>query len=759
MNASAPDVSLCDDGDDFVNDLDLDAVYGGHTCIDLIARLTECHYQFLYCSRYLAGKTYTDAHYGQARELLDVALLHLYRAKWLIGGVTGSFKGVRISADKNADAEEGWCASDQVLAIVADVKAALLGKKRFEDVVAEPPPLSTEGTEVLHAGGFPIVPSICPVVVVQGSSYDMGYQYAEQVLEIYGDFVFREFARLRFTTTRLAVLRRHEAQMARHTPEILDMCRGWADAVTDHGLPMAYENVLHLWCSTDEPPSSKEGVCWPFLGSENLLAAMYFGQQAFINSARASLEKLPAEGQDAVLERCSGFCAWGEATKDGRLKAAATTDHDCWMQATIVAFPNEGNNFIYTPFSVHGGWIPGLGLSTMSGHQGMNNRGLAYVHHGGEVHAMETADTWGYGVPRGACTFHGLRYANSAKDAYEQIMSYPIGNVGSAMGSAGGQWADNENGYAFESRQRTDEHPGGLVREHTFDHDGKGHDLLYTGNSALHADAPSANHGHAEGALDYDIERGWHTYDAAHFAHPNLMVAAGRMTAGPGGAERNKCYFELSIPWSGQIDDSWVERLYCTPAKDTVTAEQQSQRHMDILSGDYRAAASPAHHGNAFTSLTFPDDGDQGLYSGCIGPLKYDLPPNMSTHGYFYYDETNAYWTLRLAESPEALLDDAHTRAEADLATAQDELQKLAGDNPGLPYLNAFASKGSEALQAGKVLAQQVSAAVPQNDRLAALSRALRRFTVAQVRARQVINALHPIAPLPHAKTAEEQAV
>ncbi|MEM1112942.1 MAG: hypothetical protein AAGI11_13610 [Pseudomonadota bacterium] len=747
MAQSAPPVAIHNEGDDFVNHLDLDASFGGHTCIELIAKLTECHYEFMYCQRYLAGRNYGDAGYGRARELLDSALLHLTKAKWLIGGVTGSFKGVRISGDAAGDAKAGVASAQEALRIVSEVKSALLGSGDLAAIEAARPELDRAGTEVLRVDGFPVVPSICPIVIVSGSSYTMGYQYAEQVLEIYGDFVFREFAALRFTDERLANLKKHEEQLARFTPEVLDMCRGWADAVTAYGLPMAYENVLHMWCPTDAAPSSKEEMGWPFLGSPSLLAAMYFGQQAFINRAKATLEAPVGEGQESIADRCSGFCAWGNATTDGRLKASSTTDHDCWMQATIVAYPEDGNAFIYTPFSVHGGWIPGLGISNMAGHPGMNNRGVAYVHHGGEVHAMEPEHSWGYGVPRGACTFHGLRYANTAQQAYEQVMSYPVGNIGSAMGSAGGQWADHHNGYIFESRFRSDDYPDGLVRTQTYDHDGHGHDLLYTGNSALHADAPSANHGHDEGVLDYDIERGWHTYDASNFMHANLMLASGRMTAGPGGAERNRCYFQLAVPASGAIDDAWVERLYCTPAQDAPSAEETPQRQADILSGAYRNSASPAHHGNAFTAILLPDDGDQGLYSGCIGPLSYDLPAAGATHGYFYYDETNAYWTVRLADSADEMIADARQRAVGDGERAKALVNDLDEAYAGVSHLNRFLEQHAQALAEGDAISRD-TASLSGNAMNASRSRALRRFTTAQVRARQVLNALQPEQPL-----------
>ena len=45
--------------------------------------------------------------------------------------------------------------------------------------------LDDMGTEIHFADGAPLVPSINPIVVLQGSDYDMGYQYAQQLIEIF----------------------------------------------------------------------------------------------------------------------------------------------------------------------------------------------------------------------------------------------------------------------------------------------------------------------------------------------------------------------------------------------------------------------------------------------------------------------------------------------------------------------------------------------------------------------------------------------
>ena len=43
-------------------------------------------------------------------------------------------------------------------------------------------PLTNQGSEILFAGDVPLVPPINPIVVLQGSDFEMGRQYARQVI-------------------------------------------------------------------------------------------------------------------------------------------------------------------------------------------------------------------------------------------------------------------------------------------------------------------------------------------------------------------------------------------------------------------------------------------------------------------------------------------------------------------------------------------------------------------------------------------------
>ncbi len=59
---------------------------------------------------------------------------------------------------------------------------------------AIPVHLQSNGAEILFADDVPLVPTICPVVVLEGSDFDMGRQYARQIIEIYGPWGFAQQA-------------------------------------------------------------------------------------------------------------------------------------------------------------------------------------------------------------------------------------------------------------------------------------------------------------------------------------------------------------------------------------------------------------------------------------------------------------------------------------------------------------------------------------------------------------------------------------
>jgi hypothetical protein len=408
----------------------------------------------------LRQMSYSDLAYARYLEEFDYAAVLLATGKW-------SARQALISGEK----------ADVTKAGKALTKAMAFSKKLLKRVQAgdtEPLELpsyetSSNGTEIQFVGDVPLLPEINPVVILQGSDEEMGRQYAQQVIEIFGPWIMEVEARRTFTEDEVAELRRWEAQLEQHAPEIIGFCRGWARGATESGVPMSYDQVLDLW--TGHKP--------PLKG--------YLGQDG-----------LPALG----MPLCSGAAAWGRATKDGKLVTASTGDHDPAFTVTIVAYPETGNSFMYTPFGATGA-IPKGGSVLMFGHPAMNSAGVAYVHHGGGPKFVEPKGTWGYGIRRAASVFHIMRFANSAREASEMEAAFPIGDVGAGdPGTAGGFYADDEYGYVSESRAE----PVLLREAGTMGET----DFLYATNAPIHPGIAQAPwRADSSGEWSFDEHAGW----------------------------------------------------------------------------------------------------------------------------------------------------------------------------------------------------------------------------------------------------------
>ena len=67
----------------------------------------------------------------------------------------------------------------------------------------------------------------------------MGEQYAQQLVQIFGEWIMRQHAQRTFSAEEVAELRRWEAEHRRHTPELLDFL-SWL-ASWGHGLGHCYD--------------------------------------------------------------------------------------------------------------------------------------------------------------------------------------------------------------------------------------------------------------------------------------------------------------------------------------------------------------------------------------------------------------------------------------------------------------------------------------------------------------------------------------
>ncbi len=670
------------------------------TAFRALRKIEQTQFALLLANIQLAKSSYADPVYARRLEEFNQAMIELAKGKWY------------AAQAMNAPGRTGWDRSFQGLRKAHSMGQALERTLRTGDtrpVEHQKVVLSSNGSEITFANGIPLVPEINPLVILQGSDFEMGYQYAQQVIQIFGPWLMRRKAGRAFTQDERGCIQQWETQIRRFAPEILEMCRGWAAGATEAGVPMSYDDVLEIWTG-HEPPAED-----------------YMGVQP---------------GRPRALPRpaCSGVASWGRATVDGKLVAGASGDHDCTYMVTIVAFPQTGNAFVYTPFSAVGD-VPEVGQVFMMGHPGMNNKGLAYIEHGGEMRMIEPKETWGYGIRKGTSALHVLRFANSAKEALEMELSFPVGDVGRPMGSVGGFYADSTYGYVLESRHNpTILREAGVLGET---------DFLYANNSAMHPQADIA------GWMQPDKENwrwnphgGWIPTRFTAFSlmkafrmkpEERTLMALRNMYKNSSG-RAGYVYGALSQA-NGSVDLDFMKKLYRKSGSfPPGTLKEIRQRYNQTGEwGEY----SIGHATNALVAVMKPDDGNEGIYALCVGTAARGLAPNTPTRATPIYAETNAFWEIRLADSPAGVAAAARQRAQEYIQQASAQISGLRPTDTAFAPLKELLDLAQSELDRGFTHADAANVATG-NEEVYAWAGATRAFTRAQVRALQVRQALVP---------------
>lgn len=667
-----------------------------------VEAMRDAHYALLDANMATADLLATADRYADRVGVIDAAVILLSKAKWLYGRATGEiadFATRTDSADDLAMARELFLeAQNLAQASRQPDHATLLRCAEIRGM------LSDHRTEIPYYQGTPIVPSICPVVMLTGSSRDMGEQYVRQCVTIFGEFVFSAVAARQLTAERRDVLAKWRSAMTTHTPEIVEMAEGMAVAASALGIGLTVDHALSMWTDL-EPPSSELLPIGVLDAAGGGRMGAYFG---------AELNR-PAEAE----ELCSGCAVWGDASQDGQLHYAASTDHDSTFQVTVIAFPETGVPFVYTPFSVNG-CIPGTGRFGFAGHPGHNLAGVAYVHHGGGGTAGEPRDTWGYGVPRGALTFHVLRFAQDVKAARAMVLGMPAGNVGRLLGSSGGFYADASGGFVIEQTL-----PEPVVREAQLDAKGGTHPVLFATNNVQ---SPAlASYGKQWG-MDFNVEAGWHTLDARQLASGSPGEMTRRQWAASS-ESRNRFFYRHLVASPQKWSAESLGALFAIPPAFGSAAWKITEARLAM--GE-KLDGSPAHRLNAFVAVGSPNS---GWYSACVGPLAHrSVSPNRPGHGYFYADETSAPWSIQLKKSPEETVSSARSLAERLLHEAETALRKPMTPLPERSLVHGWLKEARMHLRS--------SSTVDEARSIEEKARQLRAMTKTQVRCRQVLNAL-----------------
>ena len=227
-------------------------------------------------------------------------------------------------------------------------------------------------------------PSIMPVVILSGSDYEMGYQYGQQAgqyIEVRKDEKWISELKKRSSDEVLHGLKGVQYYIEKYAPEQIEQMKGIADGATAAGYEVSYADVLLLNALLPNPTSAT----YPS-GTEE--------------------SELPPKG-------CSNFTAWGSTTTDGSLICADSFDGTFTHQLVIIAFPDEGNNY-----------ITALAAGQLSNHFTMNDKGLFLGNSGGGESGRDI--DYDYGISWTCVLQHIARFAETASEAKDMLLVWQI---------------------------------------------------------------------------------------------------------------------------------------------------------------------------------------------------------------------------------------------------------------------------------------------------------------------------------------------
>lgn len=238
-------------------------------------------------------------------------------------------------------------------------------------------------SEPKSASGL-LPPSIMPVIILQGSDYEMGYQYGQQAGSL---LVMRKEASWATALNRqsredvLHTIKAYQWYMRKYAPEIIEEMKGMAAGAQDAGYDLTYVDVLLLNAGQRNP-----GPTWNYPKG--------------------------AEGEE-LYKACSTWAAWGSTTLDGRLIGGDSQDRTFFHAVVMVVFPDNGNSYMNPAIAGYLAHKPS-----------MNNKGV-FV---GQTLGMGDigSDLGDYGLPFHSAILPMMRFADSAEEAKNMLISWKI---------------------------------------------------------------------------------------------------------------------------------------------------------------------------------------------------------------------------------------------------------------------------------------------------------------------------------------------
>lgn len=537
--------------------------------------------------------------------------------------------------------------------------------------------------EVDIVDGIPMPPAVRPVIILSGSDFELGYQYFDQLVRIYGSWIpahkwgamyyCTRLHRARFSAVERSALNEYEGYIRKYAPEWIDILKGMSAGARDNGIRIDYADLLAFFVLYEElAPWSPKTFVMP-------------------NAPSAS-------GTDKLGPACSGFAAWGKTTKDGKLLCAGNGDDDAgFFASTVMVFPKTGNSFIASPYN-----MPGFG--GFPSHPSMNNKGVVQVHHGTGTFATSK---WGYTVPRGMADMHIMRFANTAKEAAEMHLGLPP-----AVNYKEGNFFADVSGDALVIESRN---PNVIRRAG----DGGERDFLYaTNNFQSRAMGDKATQ-------DYIPHGGW------------VSKKPSGMDVTAWSASRNLFMWNMLHNYSGQVDVEFAKMMYRFPSTISYpTLEEADARYMREGGKSYQSHIGSLD--NSVIGIARPDNGDNGSYFVCSGPATNATGPAMPTLHNYGPGQTYSFFEVKLASGPREVAEAAQRTAQYDLYYANRALAK-AGATDAVHFAPLFEKAKTEYFKAHYYL-YDVDAGRVAEGRQAVYSyaKATRAFTRCQVYAQQV---------------------
>ena len=533
-----------------------------------------------------------------------------------------------------------------------------------------------------------VPPSVLPVIVLQGSDYNMGYQYYQQVNQLFGSSVLKAMqVPGGFTDQQLLALKAYQWYIQKYTPEYIQMFEGMAAAATDAGVPLSYTEVLANYVGTRAYPGTEP--------------------------SGSSSETLPPT--------CSAWAAWGKTTTDGSLITGQEMDPP-WGDfgnndyVAIVAYPATGNAYINVT-------QPGQ-LAAIPVMPGINDKGVSTSGNLGGAWRNVDYGQGAYGLKAGLVP-HILRFADSAAAAKDMWLSFhPSGIWNMTVSDVKGNAFVIESSVAFQTVRK----PGDF---------GEG-DFIYSRNCFFTNGAASLNGQPGK----FDAHGGW-ALNPQTGAPPDSQSDMQEASV-----RTNQTMYNMFHEYTGHVDLSFAEMMFRYHGR--IPSDPWDLTAFRANRAKY--FGNPGNLNAGFVTISEPSDGNSGVMDICTGSagrvgLPYEAGPEDDV---YEVAGTHTFYQLALAADPGSMVSAAQSVAERDVAWAYQKLMWKNYGDVGFDALNNLFGQATYEYDQGANWMTEASSA-SGNDKLLDTSNAATCFANAQAHAEQVYDAFVSPATTPSA--------